>query len=95
MNASTSIGNTKLNLNGANITEAPEIIQRDCQETSESLKELQPLFEKLARARFTGKLILSFEAGQISSAFLQHYLPLSELRRELPTIEEVEFTLRP
>ncbi len=49
---------------------------------------LQPLLDRLARARFTGELRVCFEAGQPASAKLIHSLAYSELRRELPTIDQ-------
>lgn len=53
---------------------------------------LQPLFEKLVKAKFNGRLELRFEAGEIASAELHHFLPASEFQKPLPTVEE-EFTL--
>ena len=38
----------------------------------------------------SGELRLAFEAGEVTSAKLKHYLPFSELDRELPTIEPEE-----
>ena len=67
----------------------------DC-EISEGLQELQPLFAKLAKARFSGRLHLVFEAGGISSAKLEHYLSYEALGKNLPVIEpEEEFALKP
>ena len=57
---------------------------------------LQPLLDKLGKAKFTGELHLRYESGQVASAELIHFLPLSELGRELVTIEpEKEFILKP
>jgi hypothetical protein len=60
---------------------------------SGSIYELQELFEKLERSKFSGKLSLTFESGKVSSAELKHYLPFSELKKPLPVIEE-EFSLK-
>ncbi len=49
---------------------------------------LQPLLDKLEQARFTGELRLRFESGHPARAKLIHSLAYSELRRELPTIEQ-------
>ncbi|MBN2321245.1 MAG: hypothetical protein JXR49_19355 [Acidobacteria bacterium] len=58
--------------------------------------ELQPLFSKLEQARFTGRLILHLESGEITKADLHHYLPVTEFSKPLPTIEEeTEFCLKP
>ncbi len=51
-------------------------------------KTLQPLLDKLQKAKFTGELRVCFEAGQPARAELIHCLPFAELGRELPTIEE-------
>lgn len=48
---------------------------------------LQPLLDKLGKAKFTGELQLRLEAGQPTSATLIHLLPFSELGRELVTLE--------
>lgn len=59
-------------------------------------EDLQKLLAKLERAKFAGELHLRFEAGQVASAELIHLLALSELSRELVTIEdEKEFELKP
>ncbi len=63
---------------------------------NDSTPKLQPLLDKLEKAKFTGELHLRFEAGQMASAELIHLLPFSELGRELITVEpEKEFTLKP
>ncbi len=49
---------------------------------------LQPLFDKLAKAKFTGELRVCFESGQPARTKLIHWLPFSELGRVLPTIEK-------
>ncbi len=51
-------------------------------------ENLQPLLDKLTKAKFTGELRVCFEEGQPASAKLIHSLAYSELGRELPTIEE-------
>ena len=57
---------------------------------------LKQLLEKLERAKFSGRLTLTFESGQISGAELRHLLPFAELQRELPALEEEgEFQLKP
>jgi hypothetical protein len=56
--------------------------------------DLDKLLSKLEKARFTGELHLRFESGEIAGAVLEHHLPFSELKRELPTLEE-EFQLKP
>ena len=61
----------------------------DC-EIIETMKALQSLFSKLEKVKFSGKLRLTFEGGKVSSAELRHYLPFSELGRELPTVEPGE-----
>jgi hypothetical protein len=48
--------------------------------------ELDPLLQKLQKAKFTGSLDLRFEAGEIASARLTHFLPFSELSRQLPGV---------
>ena len=48
---------------------------------------IRNLFDKLGKAKFSGELHLRFESGLIESAKLEHFLPFSELGRELPTIE--------
>ncbi len=48
---------------------------------------LTPLIEKLEKAKFSGELRLRFEAGQVASASLSHFLPFSELGKELPAVE--------
>jgi hypothetical protein len=59
-------------------------------------KTLQPLFEKLEKARFTGELHLCFEDGQPASATLIHRLAFAELSdHELVTVEEPSFELKP
>jgi hypothetical protein len=50
-------------------------------------QRLEPLFDKLKKAKFTGELRLRFEVGQPASAMLIHSLPFSEFERELPTVE--------
>jgi hypothetical protein len=51
-------------------------------------ENLQPLLNKLEKARFTGTLDLHFEAGQVASARLTHFLPFAEIQdRELVTLE--------
>jgi len=60
------------------------------------MDQLQPLFDKLEKAQFTGDLHLRFESGQVTSAELIHFLPFSELGRELVTVEpEKESSLKP
>ncbi len=60
------------------------------------MDELKTLFEKLAKAKFTGELRLRWESGRVAGAELIHFLPAAELGRELPTVEnEKEFTLKP
>ena len=49
---------------------------------------LKALLDKLEKAKFTGKLTLRFEVGQVASAELVHFLPFSELERTLPTVEK-------
>jgi hypothetical protein len=58
--------------------------------------EIDLLMKKLKAARFAGILELRFEAGLPASAKLIHFLPFSELSRELPGIEpETDFKLTP
>jgi hypothetical protein len=58
--------------------------------------DLDFLLEKLAAARFSGKLILVFNRGEIESADLTHFLQNSEFKRPIPVIEESEeFALKP
>ncbi len=60
-----------------------------------TMDKLQPLLTKLEASHFTGTLELRFEVGQVSSATLIHFLPFSELNKELLTIEpEKEFALK-
>jgi hypothetical protein len=51
------------------------------------MEPLERLLEKLKAAKFTGELHLRFEAGEVASAKLEHFLPISEIERVLPTIE--------
>jgi hypothetical protein len=50
-------------------------------------KDINPLLAKLAAAKFTGTLELRLESGQLTSARLEHFLPFSELGRQLVTVE--------
>ena len=57
---------------------------------------IQPLLDKLEKARFTGTLELHFEDGQPTRAKLIHFLAFSELGRTLPTVEpEKEVKTKP
>ena len=55
-----------------------------------------PVFEVFDLTQtFDGRRVLDiqhlkFEAGKITGAKLRHYLPLSELSRELPAVEQKE-----
>lgn len=51
-------------------------------------EKLNPLLDKLEKAKFTGELHLSFDAGQIQSARISHYLAYSQFKESLPIIEE-------
>ena len=48
---------------------------------------LQPLLDKLERAKFTGRLIVDFHQGQVRAARLSHYLGWDEFSRSLPSVE--------
>jgi hypothetical protein len=61
----------------------------NCQ-CGKSTHPLQPLFNKLTGAKFSGVLELRFESGAIAAAKLEHFLPFAELGRELPIIEKDE-----
>lgn len=59
-------------------------------------ENLQKLLYKLEKAKFAGELHLRFEAGQVASAELRHYIAASEFTAELPCIDpEKEFELKP
>lgn len=51
------------------------------------MENLQPLLEKLEKARFSGDLVLHFSGGEVESADLNHYLAAAELCKPLPVIE--------
>jgi hypothetical protein len=59
-----------------------------CNKLPGEIEALTPLLEKLQKAKFSGDLILHFSGGEVESADLRHYLPISELKRHLPTIED-------